>query len=109
MFSDQYEFLIEDFENKLRLIDQNKREILDLIKGDLKTFVRSLFESLGKGINFKDIETRLNDLQKIDLDAISKAAELFNREEFLECFGHERNHHNSQSLLGILFRLEWFR
>ncbi len=129
MFSDQYEFLIEDFENKLRLIDQNKREILDLIKGDLKTFVRSLFESLGKGINFKDIETRLNDLQKIDLDAISKAAELFNREEFLECsftFNTGKKNYLKEELdrlldtlkklkedevkLGLtelLFRLEW--
>ncbi len=85
MFSDQYEFLIEDFENKLCLIDQNKRKNYDLIDGDLKTFVRSLFEKLGKSINFRDIETRLNDLQKIDLDAISKAAELFNKKKFLEC------------------------
>ena len=80
MFSEQYEFLIEDFENKLCLIDQN--EGINLIKGDLKTFVRSLFENLGKGINFRDIETRLDDLQKIDLDAISKAAKLFNKEGF---------------------------
>jgi len=85
MFSDQYEFLIEDFENKLHLIYQNQQNDFDLIDGDFKIFIRSLFENLGNGINFRDIETRLKDLQKIDLDAIYNAAKLFDKAEFYKC------------------------
>lgn len=77
MFSNQYEFFIDDFEKKLELISQNEND-LKLIEDDLKDFINDLFITLGQSIDFKEIEANLNDSQEIDIETICKAAELFN-------------------------------
>lgn len=82
MFSDQYDFFIDDFEKKLTLI-QNEEEI-KLIKGDLKNLINDLFADLGKTINIREIEERLSNLQKVDISAISEAVSLFDRKKFYD-------------------------
>ncbi|MBL7198402.1 MAG: hypothetical protein ISS47_09935 [Candidatus Omnitrophica bacterium] len=81
MFSDQYEFFIDDFEKKLGLLN-NKEDKIKVIRGDLKNFINGMFINLGRCINFREIEIQLGDLQKIDIATIANAAKLFSKDEF---------------------------
>jgi len=81
MFNSQYEFFIEDFEKKLGLIG-NAIDELKLIKYDLSSYISELFVSLGQFVNFRNIEVKVGNLQKLDIDNVSKAMELFKNDEF---------------------------
>ena len=83
MFSDQYEFLIDDLEDKLKLIKEYKPDI-SLIRGDLRILILDIISNIGKCIKFREIEINLENLQKVDISAISEAAKLFNKIQFYE-------------------------